>query len=93
MDKFAKKKIFIEYKGEVFTAGDLYYDFEANCSGIGFLRRFVPHLCDTSRIIFEKDDNWKAFVDKYFQPFDATSMITTYILSNEDIMAFTQRTQ
>ena len=87
LDKFAKKKIFIEYEGKVFTAGDLYYDFEANCSGIGFLRRFVPHLCDTSRIIFEKDDNWKAFADKYFQPFDASSMITTYILSNEDIMA------
>ena len=87
LDKFAKKQIFIEYEGELFTAENLYYDFDANCSGIGFLRRFVPHLCDASRIIFEKDDNWKAFVDRYFQPFDATSMITTYILSNEDAMA------
>ena len=87
LDKFAKKQIFIEYEGELFTVGNLYYDFDTNCSGIGFLRRFVPHLCDTSRIIFEKDDNWKAFVDRYFQPFDATSMITTYILSNEDAMA------
>ena len=87
LDKFAKKQIFIEYEGELFTVGNLYYDFDTICSGIGFLRRFVPHLCDTSRIIFEKDDNWKAFVDRYFQPFDATSMITTYILSNEDAMA------
>lgn len=87
LDKFAKKQIFIEYEGELFTVGNFYYDFDTNCSGIGFLRRFVPHLCDTSRIIFEKDDNWKAFVDRYFQPFDATSMITTYILSNEDAMA------
>ena len=87
LDKFAKKQIFIEYEGELFTVGNLYYDFDTNCSGIGFLRRFVPHLCDTSRIIFEKDDNWKAFVDRYFQPFDATLMITTYILSNEDAMA------
>lgn len=87
LDKFAKKQIFIEYEGELFTAENLYYDFDANCSGIGFLRRFVPHLCDASRIIFEKDDNWKVFVDKFFQPFDATAMITTYILSNEDTMA------
>lgn len=87
LDKFAKKQIFIGYEGELFTVGNLYYDFDTNCSGIGFLRRFVPHLCDTSRIIFEKDDNWKAFVDRYFQPFDATLMITTYILSNEDAMA------
>ena len=93
LDKFAKKQIFIEYEGNLFTAGNLYYDFDANCSGIGFLRRFVPHLCDTSRIIFEKDDNWKAFVDKYFQPFDATSMITTYILSNEDTMALLLRSE
>ena len=87
LDKFAKKQIFIGYEGDLFTVGNLYYDFDTNCSGIGFLRRFVPHLCDTSRIIFEKDDNWKAFVDRYFQPFDATLMITTYILSNEDAMA------
>lgn len=87
LDKFAKKQIFIEYESELFTARSLYYDFDANCSGIGFLRRFIPHLCDASRIIFEKDDNWKAFVDKNFQSFDATSMITTYILSNEDAMA------
>lgn len=87
LDKFAKTQIFIEYEGKLFTAGNLYYDFDANCSGIGFLRIFVPHLCDISRISFEKDDDWKAFVDKYFQPFDVTSMITTYILSNKDTMA------
>ena len=87
LDKFVKKQIFIEYEGELFTVGNLYYDFNTNCSGIEFLRRFVPHLCDTSRILFEKDDNWKVFVDKYFQPFDATLMITTYILPKEDAMA------
>ena len=87
LDRFAKKQIFIEYEGELFTVGNLYYDFNTNCSGIEFLRRFVPHLCDTSRIFFEKDNNWKVFVDKYFQPFDATLMITTYILSKEDAMA------
>ena len=87
LDKFAKKNIFIEYEGDLFTAGNLYYDFETNCSGIGFLRRFIPHLRDNSRISFEEEGNWNAFADKYFQPFDATSMITTYILSNEDAMA------
>lgn len=87
LDKFAKKNIFIEYEGDLFTAGNLYYDFETNCSGIGFLRRFIPHLRDNSRISFEEEGNWNAFAGKYFQPFDATSMITTYILSNEDAMA------
>ena len=87
LDKFAKKNIFIEYEGALFTAGNLYYDFETNCSGIGFLRRFIPHLRDNSRISFEEEGNWNAFADKYFQPFDATSMITTYILSNEDALA------
>ena len=87
LDKFVKKQIFIEYEGELFTAGELYYDYDANCNGIGFLRTFVPHLCEASRANFEEDDNWKAFVDKYFKPFDATAMITTCILSKEDAMA------
>lgn len=87
LNKFAKKKIFIEYEGELFTAGSLYYDFDTNCSGIGFLRRFIPHLCDNSRIVFEGEENWEAFANKYFQSFSASSMITTYILSNEDAMA------
>lgn len=87
LNEFAKKNIFIDYEGDLFTAGSLYYDFDTNCNGIGFLRRFVPHLCEASRANFEKDENWKSFADKYFQPFSAASMITDYILSNEDAMA------
>lgn len=87
LDKFAKKQIFIEYEGELFTVGNLYHDFDTNCSGIGFLRRFVPHLCEASRANFEEDENWKLFADKYFLSFSAASMITDYILSNEDAMA------
>lgn len=86
LDEFAKKKIFIEYEGDLFTAGNLYYDFDTNCNRLGFLRRFVPHLCETSKANFEKNENWKSFVDKYFRPFFAASMITDYILSNEDAM-------
>ena len=40
LDKFAKKQIFIEYEGELFTVGNLYYDFDTNCSGIGFKNHF-----------------------------------------------------
>ncbi|EEX17742.1 sacsin N-terminal ATP-binding-like domain-containing protein [Prevotella veroralis] len=86
LNEFAKKNIFIEYKGNLFTAGSLYYDFDTNCNRIGFLRRFVPHLCEASRANFEEDENWKSFADKYFLSFSAASMITDYILSNEDAM-------
>lgn len=87
LNEFAEKNIFIEYEGDLFTAGSLYYDFDTNCNGIGFLRRFVPHLCEASRANFEEDENWKSFADKYFLSFSAASMITDYILSNEDAMA------
>lgn len=87
LNEFAKKNIFIEYKGNLFTAGNLYYDFDTNCNRIGFLRRFVPHLCEASRANFEEDEKWKSFADQYFLPFSAASMITDYILSNEDAMA------
>ena len=86
LNEFAKKNIFIEYKGNLFTAGSLYCDFDTNCNRIGFLRRFVPHLCEASRANFEEDENWKSFADKYFLSFSAASMITDYILSNEDAM-------
>lgn len=87
LGKFAKKQIFIEYEGKLLSAENLYYNFDANCSGIEFLRRFVPHLCEASRSNFEEDENWKSFADKYFLSFSAASMITDYILSNEDAMA------
>lgn len=87
LNEFAKKNIFIEYKGDLFTAESLYYDFDTNCNGIEFLRSFVPHLCEASKAIFEEDDNWKSFADKNFRTFSAKSVITDYILSNEDAMA------
>ncbi len=87
LNEFAKKKIFIEYEGDLFTAGSLYYDFDTNCNEIGFLRRFVPHLCEASRANFVEDENWESFADKYFLPFFAASMITDYVLSDEDAMA------
>ena len=86
LDEFAKKKIFIEYEGDLFTAGSLYYDFDTNCNGLGFLRRFVPHLCEASKANFEENENWKSFVDKHFRPFLAAIMITDYILSDKDAM-------
>ena len=87
LNKFAKKQIFIEYEGELFSAENLYYDFDTDCSGIGFLRNFIPHICEASRISFKEDQNWKEFADKHFQSFSAESMITTYIISNENAMA------
>ena len=86
LKKFSNKTIFIEYEGDLLTAANLYYDFETNCSEIGFLRRFVPHLCQVSKNDFEEEENWNAFADKYFKSFSATSMITTYILSQEEAM-------
>lgn len=86
LDKFSDKQIFIEYEGELYTAESLYYDFDTNCSDIGFLRRFIPHLCDSSRIDLEKDDNWEAFANMHFLSFDATSIIEDHILPNDDAM-------
>ena len=82
--KFSDKTIFLEFEGELFKADDLYYDFDTNCNGIEFLRSFIPHLLPASKNYFEKDKNWKTFADKEFQPFSADSMISNYILSNED---------
>lgn len=86
LSKFAKKKVFIEYEGELFSADNLYYDFDTNCSGLEFLREYIAHLSPTSRNRFEKQDNWMSFADEYFNPFDAAKMIERYIIPAEGAM-------
>ncbi len=86
LSKFAKKKVFIEYEGELFSADNLYYDFDTNCSGLEFLREYIAHLSPTSRNRFEKQDDWMSFADEYFNPFDAAKMIERYIIPAEGAM-------
>lgn len=84
---FAQKAIFVEYEGDLYKADDLYYDFDTNCSGIAFLKTFVPHLCDHMRIAFEDDENWKSFTSDYFKDFDAENIINDCVIHNEDAIS------
>ena len=86
LSKFAKKKVFIEYEGELFSADNLYYDFDTNCSGLEFLREYIAHLSPISRTRFEQLEDWESFADQYFNPFDATKMIERYVLPAEGAM-------
>lgn len=91
LDEFVNKTIFIEYKGELFAAKKLYYDFEKNCDGIDFLRYYVPHLCQQTREAFAEEEAWATFVSKYFINFDAVEMIRTYIIDCEEAMALLEK--
>lgn len=84
---FAQKTIFVEFEGDLYEADELYFDFDTNCSGIAFLKTFVPHLCDHTRVAFQKDENWKSFTEDYFKEFDAENIINDYIIDNEDAMS------
>lgn len=87
LDKFAKKTIFIEYEGELFSADDLYYDFDTNCSGIEFLRCFIPHIHPETRKRLDNYDNWKQFVDdNNFKSFSASEMILRYVIDCDGAM-------
>lgn len=90
LSSFAKKSIFIEYKGGLFSADNLYYDFEANCCGLEFLREYIAHLSPVSRQRLETLENWTSFADQYFNVFDATKMIERYILPAEGAMELLQ---
>ena len=87
IDDFLEEEIFIEYEGDLFKAGQLYYDFDTNCSSIPFLRRFIPHLSDATREYFIDNKDFKTFVDEHFMDFDASEMLDTYVFDCEDAVA------
>lgn len=80
---FVQIPIFVEYEGDLYEADDLYYDFDTNCSGIAFLKTFVPHLCDHTRDAFQTDENWQSFTNDYFKEFDAKNIINDCVIDNE----------
>ncbi len=87
LEDFEKEKIFIEYEGDLFAAGQLYYDFDSHCKSIPFLRPYIPHLTETSRAFFNNNEDWKDFVDEHFKEFDANEMLEDYVFDCEDAMA------
>lgn len=87
LSDFAQETIFVENEGELYDADELYYDFDTDCSGITFMKRFVPHLCDHTRIAFEDDEDWQSFISGYFKDFDAENIVKDYILDNEEATA------
>lgn len=84
---FVQKPIFIEYEGDLYEADELYYDFDTNCSGIAFLKTFVPHLCDNTRVAFQTDENWQSFTSDHFKEFDAENIINDYVIGNDDAIS------
>ncbi len=86
LDAFSSETIFIEYEGELFQASNLYYDFDTYCSGISFLRNYVPHLSETTRSHFNDNEKWHDFAEKTFQDFEPTELVEQYVLNNEDVI-------
>lgn len=87
LSDFVQKPIFVEYEGDLYKANDLYYDFDANCSGIAFLKTFVPHLCDHTRDAFKTYESWQSFTNDYFKEFDAANIINDCVIDNEDAIS------
>lgn len=90
LEDFVKEEIFIEYEGELFSAGELYYDFDSHCSSIPFLREFIPHLAESTRDFFKDDEDWAEFVDNHFLEFDADEMLDNYVFKCDDAIALLQ---
>lgn len=84
LSKFSSEPIFIEFEGELYKACNLYYDYDTKGSGIDFLKRFVPNLCEHTRKEFCDNNKWETFVKEQFMDFDAQSIIEEYIADNAD---------
>lgn len=84
LNNFSSKTIFIEYENDLFKASDLYYDFDSEGYSISYLKKFVPHLCEHTRVYFKNNEDWELFADNNFMEFDAQSIVNDYIVDNED---------
>ena len=84
IDGFSEKPIFIEYEGDLWKASGLFYDFDTEGSLIGFLKQYVPHLCEKTRNSFTGNDTWESFAKAHFMDFDAESIISEHIADNEN---------
>lgn len=84
LDTFSTESIFIEYEGGLFKASDLYYDFDAHCKEISFIRNYIPHLSETTKEFFKDNQIWQNFAEETFKEFDASELVEQYILDNEE---------
>ena len=84
LENFSSEDIFIEYKGDLFSANDLYYDFDSHCSSISFLRLFIPHLAQSTRDFFEGNALWYEYAKVHFKQFDPNEMLNRYVFECED---------
>jgi hypothetical protein len=91
LNDFSELSIFIEYKGELFCANDLYYDFDSKCNTISFMRRYVPHLSQETRSFFKDNEAWISFVDDYFMKFDAPELIDKFVFGNSEVIQLLEK--
>jgi hypothetical protein len=91
LDDFSTETIFIEYEGDLFQANDLYYDFDTHCSGISFLRNYVTHLTETTRVYFKDNEIWQNFAEEKFKEFDASELVEQYIFDNEEAVILLEK--
>ncbi len=84
LENFSNEEIFIEYEGDLFSANELYYDFDSHCSSISFLRIFIPHLTQSTRDFFEDNALWNEFAKERFKPFDPAELLNRYVFDCED---------
>ncbi len=86
LDEFKTESIFIEFEGDLYKAQDLYYNFDDKGSSIKFLKKFVPNLCNHTRLSFSNNKEWCSFADNNFLDFDADAIIKDYFAGNEDVI-------
>lgn len=87
LDSFSSESIFIEYEGALYMANELYYEFEKHCSGISFLRNYIPHLSEKTREYLKNNESWQNFAYKEFKDFYAQELIEQYILDDKDAVS------
>lgn len=83
LNSFADQFIFLEYKGELFKAGELYPEFGNSLKRLKCFRTFIPHLSEATQLFMAGKEGWKDFVNSNFLTFDALKVLNVYLFHKD----------
>lgn len=83
LNEFSDKTLFIEYEGELFSAGRLYLDFETHFARLDFFRNKIPHLKPSVSKKLSSLQGWSSFAEENFMSFDIDEMLEEYIFDSQ----------
>ena len=92
LKSFTAKKIFLNQKGELFSAKELVYDYENYVNALGVFASYFNYLQPSTKKNLVDNTTWQSFLEKngnLFATFDPDRFVNQVLLSEENTHSVT----